>query len=359
MEGKTNGKKKYEALRDDLIAYINKNNLQKNDKLPTVRDIIKDLGYSYATVNRTLNDMENEGLITKRQGRGLFVNRTVPQVHTKEVSLIIPKNFSDHKIFIDILTGIQNEVEKAGISLMVSISNMSHEKEKETVFKLISKKIDGLIIFLENNYINDYSHIVELKEKKIPFVLVDRYIPELDTDYVVINNADGIFKICSYLKYNRSCNRIILIPPGSSANKVSSTNEKITGYKNAMRVLYGDESYEMMMNLEELVEKLPDLCSEYKNLGVCLNHDEMYPELVSLLSKRNHSIPENCHVFGYNNNFETPLCPTVEQFNNQVGAKAARILINKLNNPDLPTEHIRIEPKLILPDGSGGYYMEN
>ena len=68
---------------------------------PTVRDIIKNLGYSYATVNRTLIEMEQEGLITKRQGKGVFVDRSVPQVSVKEVSLIIPKGFSSHKIFLE------------------------------------------------------------------------------------------------------------------------------------------------------------------------------------------------------------------------------------------------------------------
>jgi len=352
-------KKKYEALREDLINFINKNELKKNEKLPTVREIINDLGYSYATVNRTLNEMENEGLIIKRQGKGLFVNRTVPQANSKEVSLIIPKNISDHKIFIDILTGVQNELEKAGISLMVSISNMSHEKEKETVYKLISKKIDGMIIYLEDNYITDYSHIIELKEKKIPFVLIDRFITSLDTDYVVINNKDGIFKVCSYLKYNRSCNKIILVPPNEASEKVSSSIEKIEGYKEAVRVLYGNEFGQIIMHLDELVNNIVKICSEYDNVGVCLNHDALYMELMKMLKEKNINLPANCHLFGYNNSYEAPVCPTVEQFNDLAGEKAAQLLIRKIQNPNLPTEHIRIEPKLILPDGKGGYYQEN
>jgi|GEM_PF-871223 len=359
MEGKPTTKKKYEALRDDLLEFISKNNLQKNDKLPTVRSIIKDLGYSYATVNRTLNLMESEGLITKRQGHGLFVNRTSWQEHAKEVSLIIPKNFSDHKIFVDILTGVQNELEKAGISLMVSISNMSHEKEKETIYKLVSKRIDGLIIFLEDNYIFDYEHITELSEKKFPFVLVDRYIPGFETDYVVINNKDGIFKVCSYLKYNRMCNRIILVPPTDSSSNVSATVEKKEGYKDAMRVLYGNESYETIITLEELADKLPSLSAKYENFGVCLNHDAMYVELVKMLQEKGKEIPVNCHIFGYNNSFETPICPTVEQFNDKVGREAARLLIKKLHNKNLPSKQIRLEPKLILPDEAGGFSPEN
>ena len=57
-------------------------------------------------------------------------------------------------------------LEKANISLLVSISNMSHEKEKETINRLIASRVNGIIIFLEDNYMSDYSHILELKERK-------------------------------------------------------------------------------------------------------------------------------------------------------------------------------------------------
>lgn len=44
------------------------------DKLPTVRALAVDLGISYNTVNRAYMDLEREGYITTRRGRGTFVN---------------------------------------------------------------------------------------------------------------------------------------------------------------------------------------------------------------------------------------------------------------------------------------------
>lgn len=43
------------------------------DRLPTVRALAVDLDISYNTVNRAYMDLEREGFITTRKGRGTFI----------------------------------------------------------------------------------------------------------------------------------------------------------------------------------------------------------------------------------------------------------------------------------------------
>lgn len=346
-------------MRDEIIAYIKKRGLKQHDQLPTVRELIEKFKYSYATVHRTLMELENEGIITRRQGKGLYVNRVPSKaVNNKNVALIIPKDFSVHRIMLDILAGVRSALEKANISFLVSISNMSHEKEKETVAKLLAQHVDGMIIFLEDHYKDDYSHIVALKEKNYPFVLIDRYIPELETDYVIINNIAAMSRVCSYLKYNRSCEEIVFIPSNDASIAASSSDEKLLGFHRAVQTLYGKEKGTVLM-LEEFVDKIDSLCTGHKNVGACLNHDTMIPDLHRRLAEAGKTIPGNCHIFGYNNSYETPFYPTVEQFNDEVGRKAAEILIEKLKHPNRPLTQIQLNAKLILPNGNGEYSMEN
>jgi len=352
-------KKRYEALRDEILAHIKKHGLKQHDQLPTVRELIANFHYSYATVHRTLIEMENEGIITKKHGKGLYVNRVPSKMmSSKSVALIIPKDFSAHRIMLDILSGVRDALEKAKISMLVSISNMSHEKEKETVDKLLSKHVDGMIIFLEDHYKEDYSHIVRLKEMNYPFVLIDRHIPQLQTDYVVINNVETMIRVCSYLRYNRSCDEIVFVPSNDSSIAASSSDEKLLGFKRAIHMLYG-RSEETIIAVEDLVETIDTLCKRYRNLGVCLNHDTMIPDLHRKLAAAGKTVPANCHIFGYNNSYEKPFYPTVEQFNDEVGRKAAEILIAKLKDPTRPLQQMRLEAKLILPNGNGEYSMED
>ena len=56
------------------IAYlIGSGAFVPGDRLPTVRALAVDLDISYNTVNRAYMDLEREGYITTRKGRGTFV----------------------------------------------------------------------------------------------------------------------------------------------------------------------------------------------------------------------------------------------------------------------------------------------
>lgn len=56
------------------VAYlIGAGNFVAGDKLPTVRALAVDLDISYNTVNRAYMDLEREGYISTRKGRGTFV----------------------------------------------------------------------------------------------------------------------------------------------------------------------------------------------------------------------------------------------------------------------------------------------
>ena len=55
------------------IAYLGSGAFVPGDRLPTVRALAVDLDISYNTVNRAYMDLEREGYITTRTGRGTFV----------------------------------------------------------------------------------------------------------------------------------------------------------------------------------------------------------------------------------------------------------------------------------------------
>lgn len=56
------------------IAYlIGSGEYHAGDRLPTVRALAVDLDISYNTVNRAYMDLEREGYISTRKGRGTFV----------------------------------------------------------------------------------------------------------------------------------------------------------------------------------------------------------------------------------------------------------------------------------------------
>lgn len=60
-------------IKNRISYLIGSGEYRAGDKLPTVRSLAVDLDISYNTVNRAYIDLEREGHITTRRGRGTFV----------------------------------------------------------------------------------------------------------------------------------------------------------------------------------------------------------------------------------------------------------------------------------------------
>ncbi len=77
------------------------------DRLPTVRALAVSLDISYNTVNRAYMDLERDGYISTRQGRGTFVsditNNSMPTTNDAAVLL------ADEMIQAGINAGMSNE----------------------------------------------------------------------------------------------------------------------------------------------------------------------------------------------------------------------------------------------------------
>jgi len=60
-------------LRNRLIYLIASGFYAPGDKLPTVRELAVDLGVNYNTVSKVYQDVERDGYIVSKRGRGTFV----------------------------------------------------------------------------------------------------------------------------------------------------------------------------------------------------------------------------------------------------------------------------------------------
>ena len=63
----------YRQIESQLRDFILAGQLKPGTKLPTIRALAEDLSCSVITTKRAYQDLENEGLILTRQGRGTVV----------------------------------------------------------------------------------------------------------------------------------------------------------------------------------------------------------------------------------------------------------------------------------------------
>lgn len=63
----------YEQIKNSIIKQILDGDLQENELLPSIRALAKDIRISVMTIKKAYDELEEEGYIITRQGKGSFV----------------------------------------------------------------------------------------------------------------------------------------------------------------------------------------------------------------------------------------------------------------------------------------------
>jgi GntR family transcriptional regulator len=67
----------YAQLYEQVLAAVSGGSLSRGEQLPSVRGVAADLGINPNTVNRAYAELEREGVVETRRGRGTYV--TMPR----------------------------------------------------------------------------------------------------------------------------------------------------------------------------------------------------------------------------------------------------------------------------------------
>lgn len=70
----TSGVPVYLQLKEQVLHAVSRGQLKAGDQLPTVREVAIELTINPNTVNRAYAELERDGLLSSRRGRGTFVS---------------------------------------------------------------------------------------------------------------------------------------------------------------------------------------------------------------------------------------------------------------------------------------------
>lgn len=63
----------YEQIKDAITSQIMNGELKEGESLPSIRNLASDIRISIMTIKKAYDELELEGYITSRQGKGTFV----------------------------------------------------------------------------------------------------------------------------------------------------------------------------------------------------------------------------------------------------------------------------------------------
>jgi DNA-binding LacI/PurR family transcriptional regulator len=361
----------YSGVENDLVDQIRSGILNPHECILSENEISRKYNISRRSSRKALDNLVEEGLLYRLPGKGTFVadiksNPAASGISQFTVSFIVP-DIDD--IFIsEICKGVQEAANSAGCNLIIQSSNGSVEKENANIEYSLRHHINGAIIFPNWGKAN-IDALYKLKEANIPFVLIDRYFKDLDTNYVVVDNKNGAFEMTTHLIRLGHINIAHLYGTEGSAN-----DERLEGYRDALAtagIVYNPE-YVAKIDMNkgrELNDRFePDRQGGYESMKMLLalkkrptavfaGNDYQAIGAMQAAREAGLDIPGDISVAGFDDLkfsslLEVPLT-TIKQPKQEIGAKAFEILLRKINGSSSEVTQIVLDTKLIIRKSCG------
>jgi len=221
---------RYYQVYLSLEGRIRQGEIRPGETLPSERQLAVDYGVSRITIVKSLDLLVQDGLIERRHGRGNFVLGQPEEGDCGldcRVAFCVPEP-SESYIFA-IVRGATRVAMRHGIDLQV-VETGDGEDEVEKVRLLRDRGIDGLILFSRSAYLNQdlYRDLLQLG---YPFVMVDRYCPEVHPDVVVFDDEGAGYELTKALI--RQGHRRIAMLAGTETF-ATSVKDRMLGYRRAL-----------------------------------------------------------------------------------------------------------------------------
>lgn len=225
-----------------------------------ISDIAKDLGISVTTVSFILNGKAKEKRIseglTKRvldhvQKVGYKPNELAKSLRTGKTKIIglVIEDIAN-PFFANIARFIESKAYSRGYRIIYCSTDNETDRTIELVQLFRDRHVDGYIITPSEGIADT---IQSLLNSQLPLVLFDRYLPNLQTNYVVSDNVKGAYDATAHLA-QQGFKRIALVTLYSSQTQM---RDRMDGYMRAIDT-YKLQPYVKKVNIGQDEQALID-----------------------------------------------------------------------------------------------------
>lgn len=316
----------------------------------TLKQIAKELDVSISTVSKALRNSReiSEDTREKIQAFAKLYNYRPNNIalslknrKTNTIGVIIPEIV--HHFFSKVIRGIELIANIRGYNVIIGLSNESFSKEVINMDMLANGSIDGFILSISKETLlrKDYHHFNETINQGMPIVMFDRVVNEIDCDKVIVDDLKGSKKAVEKLISN-GCKNIAII---TTKDYVTVGKLRTQGYiealkehnlqQNASLILKIDVELDSEDHFGNLENEIEQFFKNNKNIDGIFAVNELYAiTAMKVAKKHGMKIPENIQIIGFTDGVlskhATPSLSTVSQHAQEMGEKAADLLIDRL-----------------------------
>jgi LacI family transcriptional regulator len=329
-------------------------------KRVSLKDIAKEVGVSTALVSYVLNNLK-EGRIRKEIAQKIKdvaasmnyrpnqIAKSLKTNRTYTVGLIvadISNPFSSSLARI-----VEDEANKMNYTVIFGSSDENSEKFDKLIDTFLNRQVDGLII---SPPANTAIQIQQLIDHDIPFVLLDRYFPEITASYVILQNHKASYTAALHLIEN-GCRSIGMI---NYSTDLVHLHDRKQGYLDALKTSGIDENRSWI--------KYVDIANDPAEIGNAVQELLDLPEPVDAIIFASNliavnalqyinrlplKVPRDLAVITFDetsalNLFYAPLT-CIRQPLEEMGQLATRILLETIKDKTVLSQ-IEVSPELVI-----------
>ena len=324
---------------------------------PTIFDVARAAGVSYATVSRVVNgyahvrdDTRQRVLLAMRE-LGYVAHtsaRALASGRTQVIGLLAQE--VDNAFFSAVIRGVDQQVSALDYDFLVCTTHARREKEAEYVARLSHGMVDGLLIVLPRD-LPDY--VEQLRTESFPFVLIDYDDAAPGCNVVNAANRSGTREAIRHL-ITLGHRRIGFI---TGRDNVGATHERLAGYREELAVvgLPLDPAYVVQGDFWEprgYTATRELLALPERPTAIFTSSDMAAFGALRAARDAGLVVPDDLSVVGFDDipeaSFVTPALTTVHQPLREMGRAAVRRLISMLVDPQQPPTRLVLETDLVV-----------
>ena len=359
---------KYRQIYEDLYSAIATGSFRPGDRLPSEAELGKRYNTSRITVAKAVNDLQTHGLVSRRAGSGTHVStQAAPDGHV--FGLLIP-DLGRTEIFEPICHGMmQSSLSKAHSLLWGHSMGEASQQEKEAEHlcnRYIGQKVSGIFFapleFTPEKDLVNRRIVSALDRAGIQIVLLDRcyapYSMRSKYDLVGIDNRRAAFLITQHLLLH-GVKRVAFVAKPQSASTVTA---RIAGYREALFAHGIRPQHDFVRRGDpDDPDFLRRVLKECQPDGIVCANDFTAARLMISLANQGVIVPEELRVVGIDDVKYAALLPipltTQHQNCADIGAMAMLTMLQRVENPNLPTRDILLQTHTVIRKSCGTHLV--
>lgn len=337
--------------------------IEKLKKRTLINDIASHLEVSIATVSLVLNGKAKQSRISDAVAQrvlayveevGYKPNQLAKSLRTGKTHVIglVVEDISN-PFFATVAWLIEKQAFERGYRIIYCSTDNNTEKTKELISMFQERHVDGYIIVPAEGI---EAEVQAILREQTPTVLFDRYLPDLPTNYIVVNGEQGTYAATQHL-LEQGFTNITFVTTDSLQTQME---ERLQGYTHALAEQQLRPTIKRVAVTKDSDKVIADILAFIEANRQCdaiifsTNYLSIYGlEAISRLELR---IPDDLAVISYDDHdlfrLYTPAITVIAQPVESIAKNVIDILLEELKHrPDkgpLPMQHVVLPPTLII-----------